>query len=114
MPLLSYLPPITKVVPSPDIETFPCSELPTAPEPTILEPCWLQIPADLVNTHAAPIPALSLEPPMTTVLPSEDIETEPPCCAFPIAPVPTNFEPCCVHTPALRVNIHAAPVPILS
>src|SRR5262245_22478925 len=45
------------------------------------------------------------------VLPSADSATDMPWRAFPTAPVPTSFLPCCVHTLPLRVNTHAASAP---
>ncbi len=45
------------------------------------------------------------------VLPSEDSATDMPWRAFPTAPVPMSFLPCCVQTLPLRVNTHAASVP---
>jgi hypothetical protein len=55
-----------------------------------------------VKTHTAPAPAapgtpLSLSPPTLAVLPSADSATEKPWSAFPTAPVPTSFGPCCVN-----------------
>jgi hypothetical protein len=48
------------------------------------------------------------------VLPSVDRPTEAPWLAFPTAPVPTSFDPCWLHTPALRVKTHTAPADALS
>ncbi len=48
------------------------------------------------------------------VLPSPDSATDPPCSASPIAPLPTSFGPCWLHTPELLVKTHAAPVLLLS
>src|SRR5262249_47324129 len=65
------------------------------------------------NTHVAPTPLLSLNPPTTAVL--QDSATEPPGGApVPPAPVPTSLFPCWVHAPPLRVNTHAAPIALLS
>src|SRR5664280_998808 len=44
------------------------------------------------------------------VLPSAEIATHSPCAAPPTALVPTSLPLCCAHTPALRVNTHAAPL----
>src|SRR5262245_65641372 len=41
------------------------------------------------------------------VLPSAESATDIPWRAFPTAPVPTSFLPCCVQAPPLRVNTHA-------
>src|SRR5262249_12381121 len=67
--------------------------------PTIAQgpPCWDHTPPLRVNTHAAPAVLLSLIPPTITVLPSADSATDRPCCAFPTAPVPTSFGPCCLN-----------------
>src|SRR5580658_9050339 len=51
---------------------------------------------------------------MAAVLASADSATEKPCRAVPIALVPTSFDPTCVHTPPLWVNIQTAPVSALS
>jgi hypothetical protein len=51
---------------------------------------------------------------MIAVLPSAERPTEKACLAFPSAPMPTSLLPCWVHTPLLRVKIHAAPVLELS
>src|SRR5262249_57819664 len=67
-----------------------------------------------VKIHTAPIPASSKSPPTAAVLPSADSATEMPSLAAPPAPVPTNFEPCCVHAEPLRTKIHAAPTAELS
>src|ERR1035437_4139953 len=84
------------VSPSPERDTeMPCEAFPTAPEPTSLVPCWVQTPALLVQTHAAPALLLSVGPPAMDVLPSAERDTEMPCQAPPTAPVPTNFGPCC-------------------
>ena len=45
-----------------------------------------------VNTHAAPTPPLSLDPPTMTMLPSADIATEG--ADVPTAPVPTSLSSC--------------------
>src|SRR4029077_13747189 len=67
-----------------------------------------------VNTHAAPAPPrpkgtdgshrLSPGPPTIAVLPSAESATDHPWLALPMAPVPTSFLPCCLHTPPLRPN----------
>src|SRR5262245_45393436 len=97
---------------------------PTAPVLTSLLPCCVQTPAVRVNTHAAPAAprpkgtdrshGLSPGPPTIAVLPSADSATDMPWLALPTASVPTSFLPCCVQTPPLRVNTHAAPVLLLS
>src|SRR5438309_1502711 len=48
------------------------------------------------------------------VFPSAERDTETPCAAFPTAPEPTNLAPCCVQTPPLLVQTHAAPAALLS
>src|SRR5262249_24175674 len=59
----------------------------------------------------APAPLLSSGPPTRAMLPSADSATETPCAADPTASLATNLSPCCLHTPPLRVNTHAAPTP---
>src|SRR5450759_4654776 len=103
------------LLPSEDMATEqPCPALPTAPVPTSFGPCCTQTPPLRVKTQTAPATLLSKGPPSIAVLPSEDMATELPCQAFPTAPVPTSFEPCCVQTPPLRVNIQTAPALLLS
>src|SRR5262245_31978347 len=97
---------------------------PTAPVLTSVLPCRVQIPAPRVTTHAAPAAprpkgtdrshGLSPGPPTIAVLPSADSATDMPWRALPTASLPTSFLPCCVQTPPLRVNTHAAPVLLLS
>src|SRR5712675_1436594 len=93
---------------------------PTAPVLTSLF-CCVQTPSLRVNAHAAPVAprpkgadrshGLSPGPPKIAVLPSADNATDMPWRALPTALVPTSFLPCCVQTPPLRVNTHAASVP---
>src|SRR5437016_6132048 len=69
---LSTGPPTMAVLPSEDSETeVPWLAAPIAPMPTSLS-CWVQVVPLRVHTHAAPMPLLSLGPPMMAVLPSED------------------------------------------
>src|SRR5215510_8808545 len=116
MPPLSPGPPSTAVSPSSDSATErPCWAPPTAPLPISLAPCWVQTPPLRVNTHAAPRLLLSALPPTMAVLPLSDSATESPWkMKDPTPPVPTSFGPCCVQTPPLRVNTHAAPTKPLS
>src|SRR5450830_262906 len=98
------------VLPSAERDTErPWLAAPTAPEPTSLVPCWVQTPALLVQTHAAPAELWSKYPPTMAVLPSAERDTETPCRAPPTAPEPISLDPCWVQTPALRVQTHAAP-----
>jgi hypothetical protein len=88
------------VLPSADSATeMPCWAFPIAPVPTSLIPWWLQTPLLWVKTQVAPTPVPALElssgPPTMAVLPSPDSATETPCWAFPTAPAPTSFDPCC-------------------
>ena len=100
------------VLPSADSATdMPWRALPTAPVPTSFLPCCVQTPPLRVNTHAAPVLLLSDHPPTMAVLPSADSATDMPWRALPTAPVPTSLLPCCVQTPPLRVNTHAASRP---
>src|SRR5664280_237906 len=115
LPLLSWGPPATSVLASPERATeVPCPGSPAAPVPTSLSPCCFQAPAARVNTQTAPTPLLSPGPPTAAVLPSEDSATAQPWFALATAPVPTNLAPVCVHWPPERVNTQAAPVPVLS
>jgi hypothetical protein len=59
----------------------------------------------------APVLLLSDHPPTMAVFPSAERATDMPWRAFPTAPVPTSFLPCCVQEPPLRVNTHAASAP---
>src|SRR5262245_41041371 len=106
---LSPGPPTIAVFPSEDNATdVPWRALPTASAPTSFLPCCVQPPLLRVNTHAAPVLLLSNHPPTMAVLPSVESATDMPWRAFPPAPLPTSFLPCCVQTPPLRVNTHAA------
>src|SRR6266511_727777 len=67
-PLLSPCPPTKAVLPSAESDTdWPCKEVPSAPKPTRLVPCWVQTPPLRVQTHAAPALLLSLTPPTMAV-----------------------------------------------
>src|SRR6266540_2620790 len=114
-PPSSATPPTMAVLPSADSATdVPWRALPTASVPTSFLPCCVQTPPLRVNTHAAPVLPLSDHPPTMAVLPSAESATDMPWRAFPIAPVPTSFLPCCVQAPPLlRVNTHAASAPQL-
>src|SRR5262245_836915 len=116
-PLLSSSPPTmaVTVLPSADSATdWPCRAAPTAPVPTSLRSCVHPKPLS-INTHAAPTKLLSAGPPTIAALPAPDSATDWPWSALlPITGAPTSFSPCCVHTPPLRVNTHAAPVKVLS
>src|SRR6266700_2437885 len=119
-PPASANPPTTAMLPSADSATD-VPRRPTAPVLTSLF-CCVQTPPLRVNTHAAPVAprpkgadrSLSPGPPKIAVLPSADNATDMPWRALPTASVPTSFLPCCVQTPPLRVNTHAAPVLLLS
>ena len=114
-PPLSERPPINAVFPSPDSATLqPNSPLPIAPEPVSLEPCWVQVEPERVNTHAAPTRPLSPGPPINAVFPSPDSATLEPKSALPLAPDPVSLEPCWVQVEPERVKTHAAPARSLS
>src|SRR5262249_59614175 len=49
--------------------------------------------------------------PTIAVLPSAESATDMPWRAFPTAPLPTSFLPCCVQVAPLRVNTHAPSAP---
>src|SRR5262249_31503913 len=106
---LSPGPPTMALLPSADNATdMPWQALPIASLTPSSLPCCAQPPPPLrVNTHAAPVLPLSDHPPTMAVLPSAESETDMPWRAFPTAPVPTSFLPCCVQVPPLRVNTHA-------
>ncbi len=108
-------PPTMAVLPSAEIAADqPCSASPTAPVPTSLLPSCDHTPPLHVYSHAAPALKLSYGAPTRAVLPFPEIATDLPNLATPTAPVPTSLRPCCDHTPALRVNTHAAPAKTLS
>ena len=72
----SKSPPMRAVLPSADRATLDPNAAPAvAPPPVSFGPCWLQLPPDRVNTHAAPLARLSLSPPTSAVLPSDDSAT---------------------------------------
>src|SRR6516164_2440579 len=76
---LSDHPPTMAVLPSAESATdMPWRAFPTAPVPTSLLPCCVQILPLRVKTHAAPVVLLSLGPPMMAVLPSEERATDAP------------------------------------
>src|SRR5258706_391045 len=80
MRLWSLGPPRRAVWLSPERATErPWPAFPTAPEPNSLDPCWVQTPPLLVQTHAAPALLLSTNPPITAVLPSAERDAEIPC-----------------------------------
>src|SRR6516165_4359107 len=109
------------MLPSAESATEVLPRRPTAPVLTSLLPCCVQTPSLRVNTHAAPAAprpkgtdrshGLSPGPPTMAVLPSADNATDVPWRAFPTAPVPISFLPCCAQTLPLRANTHAASVP---
>src|SRR5262245_56502265 len=109
---LSPGPPTKAVFPSADKATdMPWRALPTASLPTSFLPCCVQTPPLRVNTHAAPVLLLSDQPPTMAVLPSADSATDIPWRAFPTAPVPMSFLPCCPQALPLQVNTPAPSVP---
>src|SRR5262245_44332425 len=91
---------------------------------TSFSPSCVQLLPFRVKIHAAPAAPrpkgtdgshrLSLRPPTRAVLPSAESATDHPWFAFPTAPVPTSFLPCCAHAPRLRLNTQAAPILLLS
>src|SRR5262249_8217603 len=104
---LSLGPPTMALLPSADNATdMPWQALPTASLPTSFLPCCVQTPPLRVNTHAAPVLPLSDHPPTLAVVPSAESATDMPWRAFPTAPVPTSFLPCCLQVLPLRVNTH--------
>src|SRR5262245_38962170 len=112
MPPLSLEPPTITMLPSAESATEG-ADFPTAPAPTSFLSCCIQTSPLRVNTHAAPIVLLSLGPPTMAVLPSPERATDAPWDHKPppySLVVPTSLPPCCLQTPPLRVNTHAAPV----
>src|SRR5579862_1402553 len=115
--------PSTNVFPSADIAREVPSATPVHPGsvPTSLLPCCVQTLSARVNTHTAPLPLLSLDPPSIKVLPSAERVTEVPCREEvfpprgpPPAPVPTSLIPCCIQPLSVKVNTHTAPALLLS
>src|SRR5947209_5869886 len=114
-------PPTTAMLPSTDRATDAPCWVQTPPVAASLWPCCVQTPPLRVNTQAAPAaPApnrsdgLSPGPPTMAVLPSAESATDVPWRAFPTAPLPTSFLPCCFQTSPLRADTHAAPVLLAS
>ena len=71
---LSLGPPISAVSPSPDSVTLSPKELGAlSPVAVNFGPCWVQVPAESVNVHAAPEP--SRGPPISAVPASVDSDT---------------------------------------
>src|SRR4029079_9330643 len=124
MPPSLASPPRTAMLPSADSATdVPWRAVPAVALATNFWPSCIQTPRVRVNTHAAPggqtpkglaLSEGSAAPPRTAVLPSADKATDVPWRALPAAALPTNFLPCCVQTPPVRVKIHAAPMLLLS
>src|SRR5664280_459148 len=95
LPLLSWGPPATSVLASPERATeVPCPGSPAAPVPTSLSPCCFQAPAARVNTQAAPASPLSTYPPTMAVLPSPETATADACQAAPVASLPISLLSC--------------------
>src|SRR5262249_20631615 len=91
-------PPTMAVLPPAESATArPCSAAPPAPLPISFDPCCVHVAPLRVNTHVAPVLPSSKWPPTSAVLPSDDSDTDAPCVAAPVAPVPTSFDPCCVN-----------------
>src|ERR1700690_188316 len=114
MAVSSPFPPTIAVLPSDErLTELPWYTLaPPAPVPTSLPPCCVQTSPLRVNTHAAPILLLSSGSPMIAVLPSPERAVELPNSVFrPEGAVSVSIT-CCVHAPALRVYIQAAPTPV--
>jgi hypothetical protein len=89
---------------------MPNVALPVAPPATSFAPCWFQAEPERVNTHAAPLLALSLRPPTSAVPPSAESATLEPKAALPAAPLPVSLLPCWLQVEPERVKIHAAPL----
>ena len=107
-PLLSVIPPKAKVLPSADkVTEVPWLAAPMAPVPTSLGPCWAQPMPLRVNTHVAPVPLLSKNPPTAKVPPSADKATEVPWYAGPTVPVPMSLGPCWAVPKLVLVTVKA-------
>src|ERR1700686_967340 len=105
---------MSAVLPSDERATLePKRTSPTPPLPVSLGPCWLQVEPERVNTHAAPRSSLSVSPPMSAVLPSDERATalpKRPCTPLPPSSAPPrSFSPCWDQVEPERVNTHAAP-----
>ncbi len=81
---------------------------PTAPEPTSLDPCWVQTPPLRVHTHAAPATLLSLSPPTRAVLPSAERDTD---CALLSAPLRRLSRPAWIPAESRRRRSASTPTP---
>src|SRR5262245_53380358 len=66
-----------------------------------------------VNTHAAPLPLPSSEPPTSAVSPAAESATLEPKKGGPAAPAPSSFA-CSAHDPGPPPYTHAAPTSPLS
>src|SRR5262245_28414969 len=116
--LFSVAPPISAVLPSEETAVDSPKRRPSEPRMGSLGvsfgPCWVHTPPTRVKTQNAPAPLLptgrlSLGPPMTAVLPSEERAVAKPKAPSPISSLPVSFGPCCVHVDPERVNTHTAP-----
>ena len=108
-------PPIANKVPAPFRDTaVPCDPVvvPTPPEPRNLLPCCTHVtpPSLDTKTHTEPNPEASFGAPTTNIEPASLSAIAAPCAPLPVAPVPTNLLPCCVHVVPLRLKIHVAPM----
>src|SRR5262245_15940899 len=94
------------VLPSADSATAG-APFPTAPVAANVTSC-VHLPPLRMKTEAAPTPSPPADPPTMAMLPSAESATEIPWRAVPAALL-ASLPPCCVQTPSLRVNTHAAP-----
>src|SRR5262249_11861911 len=109
---LSPGPPTIAVLPSADSATdMPWRPLPPASMLTSFLPRCVPAPRVRGTTPAHPVLPLSAHPPTMAVLPSAESASAMPWRAFPTAPLPTSFLPCCVQVAPLRVNTHAPSAP---
>src|SRR5262249_727765 len=108
-------PPTMAVLPSAETATdIPCpggNGGSPAPLPTSLPPCCVPASPLRVQTPAPPLVRLSLGPPPLAVLPPADRATDGPWDqkAPPYSVVVPTSLACCLQTPPLRMNTHAAP-----
>src|SRR5207245_936854 len=93
--LLLAKPPISAVLPSEDNATLePNWPAPVSSLAVSFCPCWVRGEPARVNTHAAPTLLLSMKPPISAVLPSEDNATLRPNWPAPVSSLAVSFEPC--------------------
>ena len=112
-PTSAVSPSAASATPTPIAPSLPV----TASSGTSLGPCCAQTAPVRANTQAAPVPTplgacgggLSVGPPISAVVPSDDSATLRPNAPFPVSSSAVSFGPCCVQPVLVRVNTQAAP-----